>query len=447
MRGRIAFEPYSYQAEFLEHYKEPRRFVLKSRQVGFSQVFAVEALYKAIKVPDATILMVSRSQDLAVNLMRYCYMTYNGLRNAPEMIKSNESEMGFGAGGFVSGEAYSGAKQGSRIKSIPANRSTGRGFAANDAYLDEFAYAEYARDIYQSIGPAVAHGGTLTIGSTPNGVGNLFHELYVSGESFFRQCVPWYECPAYWTETEQALGIPREQAAWYLRERPKYTAQQWASEYECDFVGSGDNVFTQNDIDATEVGAWGDTPPIPGNAYLTSVDIGRRNDATVINTYDLSERPFQRVAHARLEKIPYPVIQSEIEKRYKTYGGRVLIESNGPGDPVIENLTVPADAFVTSAKTKIQAIQALQLLLERKLFKAKWTAQERKELTLYRWNDKALTQDCVMSLVIGASQMVDMVDDLERTPTDSLNPANQSRFNTHGLSGGRWGRSERKSWR
>jgi hypothetical protein len=45
--------------------------------------------------------------------------------------------------GFANGSA--------RIKSIPANRSTGRGFAANRVYLDEFAYAEYADDIYQSV--------------------------------------------------------------------------------------------------------------------------------------------------------------------------------------------------------------------------------------------------------------------------------------------------------
>ena len=70
-----------------------------------------------------------------------------------------------------------GFANGSRIKSIPANRSTGRGFTATDVYLDEFAYAEYAADIYQSISPTVAQGGRLTVGSTPNGVGNLFHEL------------------------------------------------------------------------------------------------------------------------------------------------------------------------------------------------------------------------------------------------------------------------------
>ena len=38
-RGRIAFEPYWYQHDFLASYHEPRRIILKARQIGFSQVF------------------------------------------------------------------------------------------------------------------------------------------------------------------------------------------------------------------------------------------------------------------------------------------------------------------------------------------------------------------------------------------------------------------------
>jgi hypothetical protein len=234
-RGRIAFTPYWYQRDFLASYAAPRRIILKARQIGFSQVFALEALYAAITEPEQMILLVSRSQDLAVNLLRYCYLTYNNLRSAPALIKANESELG--------------TSNGSRIKSIPANRSTGRGFAANRVYLDEFAYAEYADDIYQSVSPAVSQGGSLTIGSTPNGVGNLFHRLYVEAGDFHRMRVPWYRCPAYnpkGADPAIADDVSRDrgiEGRWYQTERPKYTAQQWAAEFECDFVGSGAAVF------------------------------------------------------------------------------------------------------------------------------------------------------------------------------------------------------------
>ena len=395
-------------------------------------MFALEALYCATQEPESTILLVSRSQDLAVNLLRYCYITYNALRDAPQMLKSNESEIGFA--------------NGSRIKSIPANRSTGRGFAANRAYLDEFAYAEYADDIYQSVGPALAHGGQLAIASTPNGVGNLFHQLYISDDSFERMLVPWYECPAYYTDAEKDAGLIPSESAWYKQERPKYTAQQWASEYECDFAGSGGAVYQLDDINSAEVGAVGEQARIDGHAYLTSVDIGRRRDATVINTFDLSVVPFQRVAHVRVERVPYPAIQAMIESQWHGYGGQVYVESNGPGDPVLENLKVPATAFITSARSKFQGLQALALLLERHMLKAKWTAQERKELTIYQYDDKALTQDCVMSLMIGASQMIDLVD-LRPANSSQLNPPSQSAFARANVSGGRFGRGDdRRGW-
>lgn len=389
-RGRIPFEPYPYQIEFLEAYTQPRRIVLKARQIGFSQVFALEALYTAITEPEQTILLVSRSQDLAVNLLRYCYLTYNNLKTAPELRKTNESEMGF--------------TNGSRIKSIPANRSTGRGFAASRVYLDEFAYAEYADDIYQSVAPSLSQGGYLTIGSTPNGMGNLFHQIYIGSDNWKRLTVPWWHCPAYWTDTERQAGIDKDQAVWYCQERPKYTAQQWASEFECDFVGSGQNIFHLEHIEAAERDAAGMQPAQQGRRYLTSVDLGRRNDATVINTFDVTEKPYQRVAYDKLERVPWPVIQQAIEQRSRDYPGRLLIESNGVGDPVIENLTVPATPFLTTARSKVQALQALQLLFERGDIKAQWTSDERRALTLAAWDDDH-TADEVMSLAIGASDL------------------------------------------
>jgi hypothetical protein len=382
--GRIPFAPYA----------APRRIVVKSRQVGFSQVFALEALYAAIHEPETTILLVSRSQDLAVNLLRYCYLTHANLRDAPALVKENESEMGLA--------------NGSRIKSIPANRSTGRGFAARRVYLDEFAYADYAEHIYQSIVPTLSQGGSLTIGSTPNGIGNLFHSLYMSGDGFIRQSVPWHQCPAYYTPSERAAGVPPEQSAWYVQERPAFPSQAWAAEYECDFSGSGAAVFDAASIDACELGAWGERPAERGHLYINVADIGRRADATVINTIDMTAEPYQRVAHERIERAPYPIIQQRLEARALAYPGLNVVESNGIGDPVIENTNAHIEPFVTSAKSKVQAIQALQLLLEHRRLKAIWTPQERRELIAYQWDDRNLVQDCVMSLAIGALSIANM---------------------------------------
>jgi len=387
-RGVVPFEPYWYQREYLQAYDAPRRFVLKSRQIGFSQVFAIEAIYTAINYPQSTILMVSRNQNLAANVLRYCAIAYHNLRSLPQTRKLNQSEIEL--------------PNGSRIISLPANPTSGRGYAATVVYLDEFAYAAYDEEIYQSISPALSQGGQLIVGSTPNGMGNKFAELWHQQEGFRYFRHPWHHCPRYYSQEDRENGVPHEQTAWYRRERPKYTAQQWAAEFDCDFVISGDAVFDQQCIQAATDGAVGEQAPQHGRTYLTSVDVGRRQDATVINVFDASSDPFQRVYHERMERIPYPVIQQRIEQVWYRYGGMLIIESNGVGDPLIENLQVPAEPFVTSARSKVQAIQSLQLMLEQGTLKARWTDQERRELTGYQWDDRNLQQDCVMSLAIGA---------------------------------------------
>lgn len=384
-RGRIPFDPYPYQRAFLATYDRPRRIVLKARQVGFSQVIALEALYAAIYQSESTILLVSRSQDLAVNLLRACYQCYDSLRTPPPALrKANESELGLA--------------NGSRIKSIPANRTTGRGFSPSRVYLDEFAYADYADGIYQSIVPSLGAGACLTIGSTPDGVDNLFHALFLTADGYDRMTVPWHHCPAYYTDAERAAGVPLEQAAWYLAHRHEHTAQQWAAEYDCDFTGSGDAVFSSESIDRC-ADASASAAPEPGRRYLMAVDIGRRHDATVINVFDADA--LRRVYHERIERAPYPLIQSKIAEVATLYRAQLVIESNGTGDPVIENLDVFASPFVTTAKSKVQAIQSLALSLEHGRLTADWTMQERRELIAYRYDDARLTQDCVMSLAIG----------------------------------------------
>ena len=374
-RGRIAFEPYPYQARFLADTSR-RRLVVKARQIGFSQVIAVEAVHKAAHVPDSTTLFISRSGDLAENLLGYCYNAISGCRDeVPALTRANLSELVFA--------------NGSRIKSLPANRSSGRGFAAGDVYLDEHAFQEYAAEIYRSVNPIVsASGGRITVLSSPDGRANHFYRLWagVDGGEWDRYNVPWRECPVY-------------DDAWYAAERPSYTAAQWASEYECDFVASGQAVFKDEDIAACADGWGGLQPPRPGRHYVTAWDIGRRQDATVGVTLDVTDEPWQLVAFERLLGVPYPVIQGHIERRHAAYRGEHWVESNGVGDPVIENLNCHAEPFTTTRKSKAQIVTALALAHEQHRLKHA-VKQLQIECQVYQWDDADLVQDSVMAASI-----------------------------------------------
>lgn len=374
--GRVAFDPYPYQADFLDDTSR-RRLILKARQVGMSNVIAIEALYKALTTPDRQILMISRGGLYAQQLITYCRHTLAGLKIQPEILQENMTTLVFG--------------NGSRILSLPAAPSTGRGFPASDLYLDEFAWAMYAQMIYESAVPALAPDGCLTVLSTPNGRNNMYARLWFGqeGGEWSRHTIHWSSCPRY-------------DEAWAEQQRRNMTRQAFAQEYDCDFIHSGDAVFDAGDLLKARQG-W------DGNAEtceetITAWDIGRRQDHTVGTTWGRRGDIWHLVEMERFIA-PYPVIQAKIDDR-KRRRGATWVESNGVGDPVIENLTESVEPFTTTARTKVQAIQALQLLIQQGRLKYDDEQLDR-ELGLYEWADQDLIQDCVMSAAIAAVQMVE----------------------------------------
>lgn len=273
-------------------------------------------------------------------------------------------------------------------------RESVRGRKYARVVIDEAAMVRDLADVWQAvIRPTLTdYRGDAWMLSTPRGR-NFFWECFQRGMG----CDPQWR--AWQMPTSTNLYISPEEIDAARQELPRVVFEQ---EYLAQFVKSDTAVFDEQDIANAADGAVGEQTPHRTGAYLTSIDVGRRQDATVINVFDVSVQPMQRVYHERLERLPYPVIQQYIEAVWHRYGGALVIESNGVGDPLIENLSVPAEPFVTSSKSKVQAIQALQLLLEQGALKAVWTEQERRELMGYQWDDRNLVQDCVMSLAIGA---------------------------------------------
>lgn len=417
--GTIRPAPYQYQGAFWSD-RSATRVVLKARQTGFSQAIAFEALHTVLHQAGATVLVVSRNLEAAINVLGYVKTALGtpGIQ-APKIVKDNETQLGLA--------------NRSRIVSIPATKGAGRTYAATAVFLDEFAWMPWATEIYTAVAPATSRGGRLTVLSTPNGRANAFYLLWMGhwGKEFSRHRAPWYRCPAYngdgWMEPDDAKAREiGERGQWFRAQRPKYTSQTWAQEYDCDFIESGQAAFKGEDIERAQGIARGLEPYRLGREYVTFWDIGRRGDATVGTTLDVSEWPLQVVGWERFERLPYPAIQRKIEERWAAYPGQHWVESNGPGDPVIENLKVPVLPWVTSARSKAQMIEALVLALE--WGRLGWPEGLREltaEMTLYQWDDDKLVQDCVMSLagavaVIGAP--VEQVETLVWDDRVSVSP-------------------------
>jgi phage FluMu gp28-like protein len=77
-------------------------------------------------------------------------------------------------------------KHGSRIMAVPGKPETVRGFSANVLFT-EFAFFEKPEETWKAVFPSVSNRfkgrKMLRIITTPNGVGNKAHEIWMQGTS------------------------------------------------------------------------------------------------------------------------------------------------------------------------------------------------------------------------------------------------------------------------
>ena len=242
------FRPWPYQARLLAD-RAPARIVVKARQIGVSTALAIEAAHVCLFKPRSRVLLVSRNQDQAIHLLSYCTDIVKNLPSPPPLETDNRTELSFG--------------DHSIIRSLPASKDTGRGWDGTDAYLDEFAHADWQDDIWRSIKPAVSRG-RVTVVSTPNGEGNLFHKLWSGQEAgdlaWGRWEIPWQRCPVYDKE-------------WAATERAALGSYGFAVEYECRFALPEGNIFKwyprylEEPRPATIVIAWDTALTATGDAW------------------------------------------------------------------------------------------------------------------------------------------------------------------------------------
>ena len=348
--GSQPFQPFEYQDRLFAD-DSRQRIVLKSRQMGVSRAAACEALYIALNRPGSTVLFVSRSLQAASNLARYAWQSIQlAVREGRVPVPSKRSRTEIEWGNLDS-----------RIVSLAASPDSARSYAATAVYLDEAAHLPYAEDIYQSLAPTVSTGGRMTLISTPNGRGNLFHRLWEEADDdWSRHRIHWSERPEYTAE-------------WAAREKKRHSKRSWAEEYELSFEESGNAVFPEDAIQSC-IGAASQTPQAP---FVAGLDLGRYGDYTVLLVLDASGAI---VNLTRFQHASWTVQMDRVVTALKPYPGvRVLCDATGVGDPIIEalqHLATPADRgtpapftvtpFVYTAESRGPLIDSLVLAIEHK---------------------------------------------------------------------------------
>ncbi len=190
---------YDYQLAHLFN-KERFRAINKSRQTGFSFVFAGEGLAKSHLKYNHTSIFVSYNMDEAKEKIRYAKLLYDTLplKFKRNLIVDNKHSLEF--------EDSTGRKR-TRLISHPQRPPRGKGGHV-DVYLDEFAHYQWMQQIYDAAIPVISRGGgVLTVGSTPLGKGDPFHQIIVNKsqyQDFTRQWIFWWDCPEFCKNTAEA---------------------------------------------------------------------------------------------------------------------------------------------------------------------------------------------------------------------------------------------------
>ena len=197
-----------YQVEILAKLEESVQVLaLKARQIGMTTTVVAYAFWSAFFSPEKPWLFVSRNEKAAIKMLQRATYGYHRL---PEWMKGRGPQLDSQTQSILEFD------NGSRLESVPATGSTGRGDSVFGAVLDEFAFMEYAESIYGAVEPLV-YGKTFVL-STANGMGNTFHGFWLDS---LRSESAWSPVFFGWDV------VPSRDDAWYRERQLRYRGQEW----------------------------------------------------------------------------------------------------------------------------------------------------------------------------------------------------------------------------
>jgi hypothetical protein len=226
VRGKIPFHLYPFQEDCLTDFKDNRfNIILKSRQLGLSTLSAGFILWKMIFNQDFNALVIATKVTVAKNLVEKVRVMHDLL---PIWLRDG------GTAAAEDNKLSLKLKNGSQVKAIASSPDAGRSEALSLLVVDEAAFIRDIDEIWLSAQSTLSTGGAAIVLSTPNGIGNWFHKMWVDGESGQNgfNCIN-----LHWTKH------PERNQAWRDEQTRILGAKGAAQECDCDFVGSGDTVI------------------------------------------------------------------------------------------------------------------------------------------------------------------------------------------------------------
>ena len=298
------------------------------------------ALWYAIFNSDKFIGIASNKASSAKDLLRRIKIMYEELPFylKPGVVEYNKNSIEF--------------ENGSKIETAGTTEDTFRGRSISLCLLDETAFVSdgIAREFYTSIYPAISSSNEakIIIISTPNGVFNLFHEIYSGAEEGRNE----YKCMKVTWDM-----IPGRDNKWKENQiKNMGNIQKFNQEFNVEFLGSNNTVvssdaigYINTTIDDNYHSDLGDRlrvfeKPIDGAKYIMGIDPSKgtgEHDAC-IQIYRLeSFKPIKLINAATFQSNTTDTYElSSIINKLSIYYNEALIavENNGEGSSVSQNL-------------------------------------------------------------------------------------------------------------
>ena len=435
VKGRVLFHLYPFQEDTLREFRANRfSIVNKSRQLGISTLVAGYALWTMLFNKDKTVLCIATKQETAKGMVEKVQFMYN---NLPAWLRGNQKP--------ISDNKLSlKLANNSQIVATSAASDAGRSYAVSLLLIDEAAFIEGIDKIYTSIKPTIATGGGIIALSSPNGIGNWFHKMYTEAEinknDFKAIELKWNLHPDRVAPVDEG---------WEQRERANMSPREFAQEYDCDFLGSGNSViepdnlsfyeqtFIQEPVERRFMGGdfWIWSYPDYSRNYIISADVARGDGSDYSAFHVIDVESCEQVAEYKSQigtrefghmlvsvateynnallvpenaNIGWDVVNTIIEKGYQNlyYSPRAYGEMNIDKWMAKMDSEQNVPGFTNSQKTRPLVISKMESYIRDRhfIFHSKRLLEE---LRVFIWqNGKAQAQngyndDLVMALGIG----------------------------------------------
>jgi hypothetical protein len=369
------------QVSLLNDYEEyNENIALKYRQAGVSTVTAAwisKRIAFAKKIKPEKILIIANKLDTSMEMANKIRM----------FIGQWPSWVGIDFSSDKNSQKHYKTNNGCEVKAVATSKDALRGFTPTILVFDEAAFIDADSDFWAACMASLSTGGKVIVVSTPNGYDPIYYEIYnqasrgmndfkISEMYWFRD--PRYTKDLYLIKTQDTIhyllnkdeypkesiisweSIPFEErnydelklmmdsgykpcSSWFegMVKKLKYDKRKVSQELECNFLGSGDNVFDsllmqkvkenyirepQNKMIGNSLWIWKE--PIMGHKYVMGVDVSRGDseDFSSFQIIDFDER--EQVAEY-VGKLPPDTMAEICYKWGNMYNCFIVIDITG----------------------------------------------------------------------------------------------------------------------